>query len=135
MRFLMIVPMLALFVFVGCGESEPEEPPPPATTEPPKKTADQLYQETMTKINPTMNPNNPRALPLLAIVNDVRKRYHPPGEPNGEEALSRIRRNLNQRFDAAGKAEQWRLVVIIAAPLDQFAKGPPERTGDRKSVV
>lgn len=134
MKFLTVIPMLALFLFVGCGEPEPEEPPPSAVQEPPKKTADQLYQETMKKLNTAMRPNNPRALPMLAIVTDAKNKYHPPVEPNGEEALSKIKRDLNQRFDNAAKAKQWKLVIAVASVLDVFAKGPPPREGELKKI-
>lgn len=134
MKFLTLVPMLAILLFVGCGEPEPEEPPPPAATEAPKKTADQLYQETMQRLNPALRPNNPRAMVILAHVTEAKSNYHPPVEPNGAEALSKIRKDLNQRFEKAMKQEQWKLVVAIAAGLDVFAKGPPERAGELKKI-
>ncbi len=125
MKRVILVPMLALLVLVGCSEPEPEPPPPATTVEPPKRTADQLFQETMTKLEPTLRPAAPKALPMIAIVTDAKNTFRPPVEPNGEEAVSRIKRELNQRFDAATSAGQWNLVIAIAGALDIFAKGPP----------
>jgi len=134
MKYLPLYLMLALFVFVGCGEPEPEPPPPAASIEAPKKSADQLHQETMKKMNPAVNPTNPRALVVQAICTDVKGKYRPPMEPNGPEALTKIKRDLNTRFDRAYKAGQWKLVITIAGGLDVFAKGPPERTGELKKI-
>lgn len=134
MRRLILLPMLAVIPLWGCSEPEPEEPEAPPAQETPKKTADQLYEETMQKLRGPLNPASPKGLPVQAIITDVKSKFRPPGEPNGEEAQSKIKRDLNQRFDAANKAGQWRLVIAIAAGLDVFAKGPPERTGELKKI-
>lgn len=132
MRRMTLFLALAAVIAAGCGEDEPELPPPPEPTEAPKKTAEQLAAETMQKLDPLLKPNNPRAFPAQAIVTDAKNKYRPPAEPNGEEALSQIKRDLGDRFDKAYRAGQWNLVVALAGVLDIFAKGPPERAGELK---
>lgn len=134
MKYLSLLALLPLLMFVGCGEDEPEPPPPAEVQEVPKRTAEQLYQETMQKLSGVLRPGNLNGLAVQAIVTEAKNTYRPPVEPNGEEAITKIKRDLNQRFDAANQAGQWNVVIAIAAGLDVFAKGPPERTGEMKKI-
>jgi hypothetical protein len=126
--------MLALLVFVGCGEPEPEVPDTPVRQPPPKKTAEQLYNDTMSRLTPNLRANAPKSAQLVEIVTEVNGKFRPPAEPNGEEAINRIKRELNSRIDNASRASQWQLVIAISNALDVFAKGPPERTGELKKI-
>ncbi len=134
MKRLILIPTLALFLLIGCSEPEPEPPPPPATTEAPKKTAEQLYQETMKILTPALRPAAPNGMAIRAVITESKNKFRPPVEPNGLEAVSKLKTDLNKRFDAATKAEQWQLVIAVAAGLEVFAKGPPERTGELKKI-
>jgi len=134
MKSLILVPVLALLVFAGCGEPEPEVPDTPVRQPPPKKTADQLYNDTMSRITPLLRPGNVKGAEMIEIVTEVKGKYRPPAEPNGEQAVTQIQRELSQRIDNSNKASQWTMVIALADALDVFAKGPPERVGELKKL-
>lgn len=131
-RFSFLAVLAAMLV--GC-EEEPPPPPEPVRQEPPKKTADQMYNETMQQLNPFLLPNPPNGPELATVIRTSVGKFRPPAEPNGPEAMSRVEGDLNRMISEARESKRWRQVVALCDGLDVFAQGPPPKTGDLNTIA